>query len=98
MRYEVENGRRVTGSALIDRINKKLTDDSRDQRDRQMAGSPSFGHFYEHPNELANRDGSIDLESIGRELGVLAPDESVAGCDRDRSPETERLKRRSTLW
>jgi hypothetical protein len=81
MRYEAANGRRVTESALITRINKKLTDDSQDRKELQMSESPSIGNFYEHANELAGRKDTIDLESIGHELGVLANDEIVVRCD-----------------
>ena len=80
MNNEIENGRRVTESALIERINEKLSDVSHDQKQMQMSGSPSIGNFYESENELANRGGPVDLESIGRELGVLAPDETIAHC------------------
>jgi hypothetical protein len=82
MRYEVDNGRLVTESALIERINEKLSEDSQDRREMQMTGSPSIGNFYEHQNEIINRDGDIDLDAIGRELGVLAPDETIAHCTR----------------
>jgi hypothetical protein len=85
MNSEIENGRRVTESALIERINEKLSDDSRDRKEMQMTGSPSIGNFYEHSNELANRGGALDLESIGRELGVLAPDETIAHCTDSKS-------------
>jgi hypothetical protein len=94
MNYEVDNGRRVTESALITRINRKLIDDSQDQRETQMMGSPSFGHFYEHENELADRSGTIDLESIGRELGVLAPDETIARSNLRDRPTATILKRK----
>jgi len=80
MRYEVDNGKLVTESALIERINEKLMGESREQKEVQMTGSPSFGHFYENGNEIAERPGDIDLDSIGRELGVLAPDETIAHC------------------
>jgi hypothetical protein len=80
MNSEIENGRRITESALIERINEKLSDDSRDRKEMQMTGSPSVGNFYEHANEFADREGAVDLESIGRELGVLAPDETIAHC------------------
>jgi hypothetical protein len=77
MNKNVTGSRWVTESALIERINERLTDDSRNLKDQQMEGSPSIGHFYEQPNETG-RPGSIDLEAMGRELGVLALDESVA--------------------
>jgi len=80
MRYEVENGRRITESALVERINKKLTDESQDLKESQMAGSPSIGNFYGQDSELVDRKDTIDLEAIGRELGVLASDETIAHC------------------
>jgi hypothetical protein len=80
MSDQTENGRRVTEAALIERINEKLSNDSSDRREMQMAGSPSIGNFYAHPNELAISDGALDLESLGRVLGVLAPDETIAHC------------------
>lgn len=80
MNYEIENGRRVTESALIERINEKLSEESRDRKEVQMTGSPSVGNFYENANGIADREGAVDLESIGRELGVLAADETIAHC------------------
>ena len=76
--YEIENGRRVSESALIERINKKLADESLDLKAIHMAGSPSIGHFYEQDSEHGDRKDTIDLEAIGRELGVLASDETIA--------------------
>ena len=52
MRYEVENGRRITESALVERINKKLTDESQDLKESQMAGSPSIGNFYGQDSDV----------------------------------------------
>jgi hypothetical protein len=41
-----------------------------------MTESPSFGNFYADTNEIADRPGDIDIESIGREIGVLRDDEN----------------------
>lgn len=98
MKYEAENGRRVTESALIDRINEKLIGDSEDLRDIQMTGSPSLGHFFGQEYELIDREDTIDLESIGRELGVLASDETIARSEAEPVPITYQPTRRSTLW
>ena len=86
MRYEVENGRRITESALVDRINKKLAHESQDLKESQMAGSPSVGNFYGQDGELGAGKEPIDLEAIGRELGVLASDETIAHCSDPLSP------------
>jgi hypothetical protein len=79
------NAKWVNESALIERINERLTDDSRSLKDLMMADSPSFGHYYDQPDGVAERRGSIDIEAVGREMGVLAPDESVA---RDADPRS----------
>lgn len=80
MKQKVANAKWVTESALIARINERLADDSQKLKEFHMAGSPSFGHFYEQP--VAEHGGSINLETIGREMGVLAPDESIAESTR----------------
>ena len=98
MESETNSGGRVTESALIERINRKLVGDSQDQKAAQMTGSPSLGHFFCQENELIDREDTIDLESIGRELGVLAPDETIARLEAEPVSTTEHLKRRSTLW
>ena len=79
------NAKWVTESALIERINERLTDDSRSLKDLMMAESPSFGHFYDQHDGVTEQTGSIDIEAVGREMGVLAPDESVA---RDADPRS----------
>ena len=78
MREKVAGTRWVTESVLIERINERLASERAELKDMQMSGSPSFGHFYDRSDEIAERRGSIDLEAIGREIGVLAPDEAVA--------------------
>ncbi|HEY2866749.1 MAG TPA: hypothetical protein VGJ02_06635 [Pyrinomonadaceae bacterium] len=67
----------ISQSVLIERINERLTTDSQDLKESRMSESPSLGHFYEHPDAIAEGHGTADLESIGRELGVLHPDETV---------------------
>jgi hypothetical protein len=79
------NDKWVTESALIERINERLTDDSRSLKDLMMADSPSFGHFYDQPEGVSEQTGPVDIEAVGREMGVLAPDESVA---RDAGPRS----------
>ena len=68
----------VTESVLVERINERLADNSRTSKELQMEGSPSFGHFYEQPDPTDEYNDSTDLESMGREMGVLAPDEGIA--------------------
>ena len=86
------NAKWVTESALIERINERLTDDSRSLKDLMMAESPSFGHFYDQPDGVSEQTGSIDIEAVGREMGVLAPDESVARDSDPRSGGTVKTK------
>lgn len=80
----------VTESVLIERINERLADDSRQTQNLRMEGSPSFGHFYEQLDSIDEHPGSIDLDAVGRAMGVLAPDEAIAHinasprCDRDK--------------
>jgi len=78
MKENTSGGLEVSESALIARINKRLTGESGDLKESRMTESPSVGHFYEHLNSIADRPGAIDLESIARELGVLMPGESLA--------------------
>ena len=78
------NSKWVTESALIERINERLTDDSWSLKELMMEDSPSVGHFYEQPDGVSEQKGTIDIEAIGREMGVLAPDESIA---RDAGPD-----------
>jgi hypothetical protein len=66
---------------LIERINLRLSTDSQNRKESRMTGSPSFGHFYENTNSIADIADSIDLESFGRQLGVLMPGETIANHD-----------------
>lgn len=66
------------GTSLVRRINDQLTTDSDDLHELRMGGSPSIGNFYADTNGIADRPGDIDIESIGRELGVLHDDENYA--------------------
>ena len=68
----------VSTDDLVRRINTQLTTDSRSLQKSRMEESPSFGNFYADTNEIAERPGDIDIESIGRELGVLGADETYA--------------------
>ncbi|HYJ91761.1 MAG TPA: hypothetical protein VEV84_10655 [Pyrinomonadaceae bacterium] len=77
MKAQISDDTRVSESALIERINKRLAVNSQDLKESRMIESPSLGHFYEHLNSIADRPGAIDLESIGRELGVLMPGEML---------------------
>jgi hypothetical protein len=60
-------------SALIERINQKLTNDSQNEKESRFEESPSFGHFYGRSDQISERPGDVDLEGIGRELDVLEP-------------------------
>ena len=95
MNKKVAGARWVTESVLIERINERLTDDSRKLKVLQMQGSPSIGYFYEQTHQTFGRPGSLDLETIGREMGVLAPNESVARDDDRRS--RDRVKKKLAL-
>lgn len=88
----VATERWVTESVLIERINERLTDDSHKQKESQMEGSPSLGHFYEQPDRANAGPGPIDIEAVGREMGVLAPDESVARDADEQSSEPVKNK------
>jgi hypothetical protein len=73
----------VSRDDLVERINGPLTTDSEDLQEQRMSESPSFGNFYADTNEIAERPGDIDIESIGRELGVLDDDETYAESTAD---------------
>lgn len=79
----------VTREDLVRRINRQLSSDRRILMESRMEESPSFGNFYADTNEIADREGSIDIESIGRELGVLGEDETYAGNTAVEEPEAE---------
>ena len=64
-------------SVLIERINRRLEFDSQNRKKSRMDGSPSFGHFYAQSEPTPRTNGPIDIESIGRELGILKPSETV---------------------
>ena len=66
----------VSKDDLVQRINEQLTTDSRSLQELRMEESPSFGNYYAGTNEIAERPGDIDIESIGRELGVLGHNET----------------------
>ena len=66
----------VSRDDLVRRINEQLTSDGQSLQESRMTESPSFGNFYADTNEIADRPGYIDIESIGRELGVLRDDEN----------------------
>ena len=68
----------ISRSVLIGRINKQLAEDGEILRKLRESGSPSFGAFYADTNSIADRKEKLNLESIGRELGVLSSDEQVA--------------------
>ena len=70
--------REISESVLLDRINERLTSDGEDLKDSRMSESPSIGHFYEHQESFAEPPGLADLETIGRELGVLMPGETLS--------------------
>jgi len=64
-------------SVLIERINRRLEFDSLNRKESRMDESPSFGHFYAQSEPTPGTNGPIDIESIGRELGILKPSETV---------------------
>ena len=66
----------VSRDDLVRRINEQLTSDGQSLHESRITESPSFGNFYADTNEIADRPGDIDIESIGRELGVLRDDEN----------------------
>jgi len=69
--------KKIIDSVLIERINRRLELNSQDRKAARMDGSPSFGHFYAQSESISHRSGTIDIESIGRELGILNPTEAV---------------------
>lgn len=73
MKNEMPSEQNISRSALIERINRKLADNSQDLKESRMTESPSLGHFYENQVSGEDEQGGIDLESLGRELGVLEP-------------------------
>jgi hypothetical protein len=73
----------VSRDDLVQRINGQLTTDSESLQEQRRSESPSFGNFYADINEIADRPGDIDIESIGRELGVLDDDETYAESTAD---------------
>jgi hypothetical protein len=68
--------KKISDSVLIERINRRLELNSQNRKESRMNESPSFGHFYAQSESGSERSGSIDIESIGRELGVIIPGES----------------------
>jgi hypothetical protein len=78
----------VSRDDLVQRINDQLGTDSESLQEQRMEESPSFGNFYADTNEIADRPGDIDIESIGRELGVLGDDETYAE-NADADPRAE---------
>ena len=64
-------------SVLIERINRRLEFDSLNRKESRMDESPSFGHFYAQSDPMPGTNRPIDIESIGRELGILKPSETV---------------------
>ena len=91
MPQKFSNTKWVTEAALIGRINERLAEDSRALKEIRMEDSPSVGNLYDQSDGVADENGSIDIEAIGRRLGVLAPDESVAR-DTDRRSENDLKK------
>ena len=80
----------VSRDDLVQRINDQLTTDSESLQESRMDGSPSFGNFYADTNEIADRPGDIDIESIGRELGVLGDDETYGENNDVEEPGADR--------
>jgi hypothetical protein len=73
----------ITTDALVRRINRKLKADGkilRKCRAKNMRAYLDFGDFYllsVYSNGLLRR--AVDVDALGRELGVLKCDEAVAG-------------------
>jgi hypothetical protein len=74
---ETMSGTEINESVLIERINRQLKIESQNEKESRQEQSPSFGHFYEHSDQVSERPGAVNLERIGRELDVLKPDETV---------------------
>ena len=74
---EISITKEISSSVLVARINRKLETESQNQKKCRMDESPSFGHFYAHSEPIPERTDPIDIESIGRELGVLKDSETV---------------------
>ena len=70
--------KKISDSVLIERINRRLELNSQIRKESRMDESPSFGHFYAQSEPTPRTKGPIDIESIGRELGILKPGESRA--------------------
>ena len=74
---KIDSTNEVSGSQLIERINRRLAAESQNRKDSRLDKSPSFGHFYAQSEPAPEENASIDIESIGRELGVLKDSERV---------------------
>ena len=68
--------KKISDSVLIERINRRLELNSQNRKQSRMGGSPSFGHFYAQLGPMPERTDPIDIESLGRELGVLKDSET----------------------
>jgi len=79
----------VSRDDLVQRINEQLATDGRSLMESRIEESPSFGNFYADTNEIADRPGDIDIESIGRELGVLGDDETYSENNGVKEPESD---------
>ena len=75
----IENSltKKISDSVLIEQINRRLEFDSQNRKESRMDESPSLGHFYAQSEPTPGTNGPIDIESIGRELGILKPSETV---------------------
>ena len=79
----------VKEKAVVGRINRKLTQQGqalRKSRSTQM--QIQVGDFYivdVYGNYIA--DQHVDIKELGRELGVLRPDEELAGTEECFGPE-----------
>jgi len=74
---ETSGTKKISDSVLIERINRRLKLNSQNRKVARMDESPSFGHFYAQSEPISHRSGPLDIESIGRELGILNPIEAV---------------------
>ena len=74
---KTESVKEISGSQLMERINRRLEAESQNRKEIRLDGSPSFGHFYAQSEPTSEERDLVDIESIGRELGVLNDSETV---------------------
>jgi len=69
----------IPEATLIERVNRQLTKEGRAVRTTARLGGPRTGVYYIiDPYRGGIHDMGLDLEALGRELGVLAANEWMA--------------------